>query len=336
MNEVLPACSHSEPSNNPLVSVIVPFLNTEKFIQEAIESVLAQTYSDWELLLVDDGSSDKSTEIAKQYAQHYPDKIHYLEHEGHQNRGASASRNLGIRNAKGSYIAFLDGDDVWLASNLEHLVGTIKLHPEAAMVYGATQWWYSWTENPEDMKRDYVGKLGLQPNTLFEPPGLFIPFFLTQKAVTPCTCSLLIRREVVESIGGFEEDFRYIYTDQVFYAKVCLKAPLFVTSEWGAKYRQHPDSSCAVVEKTGQALSARLRFLNWVEKYLSEQGVEDAEIWRALQKALWSCHHPFLYRLLRNAQYRIWQVKELVKLIAQRTLPVFIHRWLRIQLPGKV
>src|SRR5258706_2880162 len=79
-----------------LVSVVVIFLNAERFISEAVESVVAQTYGNWELLLVDDGSNDGSTEIARSYAAKFPDKIRYLEHHGHENRGMSASRNLGI------------------------------------------------------------------------------------------------------------------------------------------------------------------------------------------------------------------------------------------------
>ena len=101
-------------SSKPLVSGIIIFLNAEKFIEEAIDSVFAQTYDNWELLLVDDGSTDRSTKIAQQYAQHYLAKVRYLEHENHQNLGMSATRNLGIRNVKGKYIAFLDADDVWL------------------------------------------------------------------------------------------------------------------------------------------------------------------------------------------------------------------------------
>src|SRR5216684_3354263 len=100
--------------NRPLTSVIMIFLNAEKFIQEAIESVFAQGYDSWELLLVDDGSTDSSTVLALRYAEQYPVKVRYIEHEGHQNRGMSASRNLGIRHAQGEYLAFLDADDVWL------------------------------------------------------------------------------------------------------------------------------------------------------------------------------------------------------------------------------
>jgi glycosyltransferase involved in cell wall biosynthesis len=86
------------------VSVIMIFLNGETFIRDAIDSVFSQTYPDWELLLVDDGSSDRSTQIALEYAAKYPEKVRYLEHDKHQNRGMSASRNLGISHAEGKYI----------------------------------------------------------------------------------------------------------------------------------------------------------------------------------------------------------------------------------------
>jgi glycosyltransferase involved in cell wall biosynthesis len=87
--------------------------------------VLAQTYDSWELMLVDDGSADGSTDIALRYAKQYPKKVRYFEHDGHQNRGASASRNLGISHAKGHYVAFLDADDVWLPHKLEQQVAVI-------------------------------------------------------------------------------------------------------------------------------------------------------------------------------------------------------------------
>jgi glycosyltransferase involved in cell wall biosynthesis len=71
--------------------------------------------------------------------------VRYLEHEGHQNLGMSASRNLGIRHAQGEYLAILDADDVWLLHILEEQVAVLESHPEAAIVYGSLYWWYSWT-----------------------------------------------------------------------------------------------------------------------------------------------------------------------------------------------
>jgi glycosyltransferase involved in cell wall biosynthesis len=310
-------------SSKPLVSVVIIFLNAEKFIQESIESVFAQTYDNWELLLVDDGSTDSSTKIAQRYVEQYPEKVRYLEHDGHQNRGMSATRNLGIRNAKGEYIALLDSDDVWLPHKLEQQVAILESQPEAAMVYGPSQKWYSWTGNPEDMQRDTEYKLGVQSNTLIKSPTL-LTLSLKGKVITPCPSNILFRREMAERVGGFEENFRsmyQLYEDQAFLAKVHLNESVFVASECWDRYRKHPDSCVAVVSQAGQADSVRLFFLNWLEKYLSEQGIKDTEVWQALKKALWSYRHPLLSRVSGRFQHLTMQMKGMLKRIF-RTSPI--------------
>src|SRR5689334_8794235 len=122
----------NENRSAPLVSVVLIFLNEERFLSEAIDSVLVQTYSNWELLLVDDGSVDGSSRIAKQYAEQNTERVRYVEHPGHENRGMSASRNLGIQNASGEFIAFLDADDVWLPNKLRRQLAILSEHPDAA------------------------------------------------------------------------------------------------------------------------------------------------------------------------------------------------------------
>src|ERR1700691_5509608 len=93
-----------------LVSVTIPFHNSEGFLCESIESVLAQTYVHWELFLVDDGSSDRSTRIANDYAARSPERVHYLQHPEHSNCGVTRTRNLGALHSRGEYLAFLDSD----------------------------------------------------------------------------------------------------------------------------------------------------------------------------------------------------------------------------------
>ena len=102
--------------NKYLVSIVTPVYNSEKFISETIESIQSQTYRNWELLLIDDCSKDNSYEIIKNYMQN-DDRIKYIKLE--KNSGAAVSRNTGIKNAKGRFIAFIDSDDLWEAKKLE-------------------------------------------------------------------------------------------------------------------------------------------------------------------------------------------------------------------------
>jgi glycosyltransferase involved in cell wall biosynthesis len=283
----------SKPS---LVSVVIIFWNSEKFIREAIESVFDQTYTDWELLLIDDGSRDNSTNIAKKYAVKFPGKVFYITHHDYQNHGKSASRNLGIQNASGKYIAFLDSDDVWVSNILEEQVAILETHPSVAMVYGPIQWWYSWTGKPEDIGRDYIEYLGVPPDTIIPPPNL-LTLFLQNKAAVPS--DILLRREIIEHVGGFEEEFKELYEDQVFYVKVCLVAPVFAAGKCWYRYRQHPDSSCSRAMATGEYFTSRPIFLNWLERYMSKQKYKDAALWQALCKEQWPYRHPVVYRLLK-------------------------------------
>jgi glycosyltransferase involved in cell wall biosynthesis len=317
----------------PLVSTVMPFLNAERFLQEAIESVLSQTYSNWELLLVDDGSTDGSTQIALRYADQYPKQVRYLEHAYHQNRGASASRNLGIRESQGVYIAFLDADDVWLPSKLTQQVGMLEAEPEAAMVYGLSQYWRSWTGHPDDANRDTTPPLGIAPGTLVQPPTL-LTRSLEATARTPGPSDLLVRSDVVARIGGFEEHFRgayQLYEDQTFLAKLYLKAPVLVAGECWDRYRQHPDSCVSVVTKAGHKYSTGLYYLDWLAGHLSRESITDAQLWTALRKKRWRYRQPTLFRLLDRGQRRVRQLKTLSAAVARRALPARFYRWLQSQ-----
>ncbi len=141
-------------AETPKVSVIIIFLDAERFIEEAIESVRSQTFRDWELLLVDDGSTDGSSAIARRYTTEHAPRVRYLEHPGHANRGMSAARNLGLAEARGALVAFLDADDVWLPRRLERHVKVLEGRPDVAMVYGPTLLWHGWTGNPTDAPLD--------------------------------------------------------------------------------------------------------------------------------------------------------------------------------------
>lgn len=114
------------------VSIITPLYNGERFVAKTIESVLAQSYQDWEMIVVNDGSKDRGPEIVKEYAE----KDSRIQLYSQPNGGSAAARNNGIRRATGRYIALLDADDTWMPNFLESQLGLMK-EKNAVLVYGS-------------------------------------------------------------------------------------------------------------------------------------------------------------------------------------------------------
>jgi SAM-dependent methyltransferase len=309
----------------PDVSVIVPFLNAARFLEETIESVRLQSYSSWELLLIDDGSTDESTDIARQYSLRHPGTIFYFEHPGHENRGPSAARNLGIRHARGRFIALLDADDVWLPNKLQEQVPLLEAHPSAGMLYGHSVFWSSWTGNAVDAGRDYVPPLGVPLDVISQSPET-LTRCLQRTAAVPCPCSVLMWRDVVMQVGGFEESFRTILEDQAFFAKMLVAAPVYVADRIWDKYRIHPDSSCAKTERAGDLLDARLAYLDWLEQYLRDRGLASGEVWRALRTDRWRCRNPRLDRNLNRLGRRLGGLRARLRAALPDQLRIRIRR----------
>jgi glycosyltransferase involved in cell wall biosynthesis len=266
-------------TKSPRVSAIVIFLNPGRFFEEAIESILMQDYDDWELLLVDDGSTDGSAAIARRYADGDPERIRYLTHPRGENRGMSASRNLGVREARGEYVAFLDADDTWLQGKLTRQTAILDSYPDAAMTYGPTLRWYSWDGETPDQPRQFP----LEADRVIDPPHLVR--WLLQRQAAPAMGSTLARRAAVLDVGGFEDAFRDLYEDQVFHFKMFLRHPVFVSSECWDRYRKHRDSAC-IVAPPHEHDRARRRFLEFALPQLVRSRCRDAEIWRLLHREL--------------------------------------------------
>ncbi len=305
-------------SESPLVSVIMIFFNAKQadFFDAAIASILAQTYDHWELILADDGSTDGSSTIAQSYAQQHPDKIRYVTHPEHQNLGMSATRNLGIRHAQGEYIAFLDADDVWLPPKLAQQVPLFQAHPEAAMLYGRTQYWWSWAQDQKAIQADALTVTSSQFDQLIAPPTQLLAS-LQNPQIYPCTCSILIRRWVFDALGGFEAEFRNANEDLVFHSKLFLKFPVYVSSQCWDRYRRHPDSYWGRVTVQGKgaetARIARLTYLTWLEQYLREQRVGDAHLWSTLKRSRFACRYPQLQRWRDRLQHPQRSLQNLLK-----------------------
>ncbi len=286
-------------TSSPLVSAIIIFFNGEKYLEEAINSIITQTYQNWELLLVDDGSTDESPGIAKKYVDTWAGKIKYMQHEGHQNKGMSATRNLGIKQAKGKYIGFLDADDVWLPCKLLDQVGVFEQYQQCAMVYGRTQIWHSWSGSLEDQKKDYFLPMGVKPNSVIFPPKILL-LLLENKVQSPTTCNVLIKKEVFERVGLFQEDFLGMFEDAAFFYKATLSSPIYVSDKFWARYRQHDESCCSISSKENKDEIARYRLLKWFKRYLNSEKKISLKVSVALYKEIIFYKYNSLYRISKK------------------------------------
>jgi hypothetical protein len=268
----------------PTVSGVMIFLDGAEFIDEAIRSVVDQSgFDDWELILVDDGSTDGSTEIATRWAASDPDRIHYVDHPGHANLGMSASRNVGVGAARGRYVGFLDCDDVWLPCMMAHCSRVLAGHPQADVVIGGTWRWYGWSGSTQDARREHQMELpGTPHRETIEPPALFRGIYHTPDGWrVPAMCSVLIARDALERIGGFDGTFRGLYEDQVLYTKLALNLRAVIDPRPIALYRQHPASECerSITAGTWQRLGPSqpiLRFLRWMLEYVEVETGSDS------------------------------------------------------------
>lgn len=307
-----------QESQSPLVSIITPFLDREKFLGEAIESVLAQTHRNWELILIDDGSTDRSTQISKKFVEKYPSKIRLYAHEGEfKNRGAGAARNLGIRRAKGEYIVFLDSDDTLFPDTIERQLRAFEANPTANVVCGTLLYWYSWEKNITSSERDFQVDLCMPLEKLYEPPSLLIRN-LRSGGRKPGIMTWMVRHEFAEAIGAFEEDYNRIGEDQVFWAKLSLNGKIYVTDACLAKYRQHSDSSCTVSIRKKRYIHDWKFFYEWLDGYLTEREITDEAVWKSLNQA----------RNTTRLQSKFVKVMDAY----QRLLPLRVRYWIRDQL----
>jgi glycosyltransferase involved in cell wall biosynthesis len=172
------------------VSVIMPAYNVAPYIGPAIESVLAQTEQDWEILVVDDGSTDESASIAEQYAAR-DSRVRLLRQA---NGGISAARNRALRESTGAFIAILDSDDLWDPRYLEAQLGILRRHPEVDVVTG----------NGRFLGGRYHG----QPARPWPDPRPQPTLRHMLEDETSIFIMSVLRRRVYETIGGFDETLR--------------------------------------------------------------------------------------------------------------------------------
>src|SRR5581483_8576281 len=143
---------------------------------------------------------------------------------------------------------------------LSRQVSIMQSQPLASMVYGLTQYWYSWTGNDEDRRRDIIPDLGIPAETLYGPGTLLLMVYPLGQATAPSISNALISRSLLERTCGFEDQFRGMFEDQAFLVKAYLKGSVYVAGELWDRYRIHRDSCLSTANRAGKHQDARSAF----------------------------------------------------------------------------
>ena len=211
----------SRAVTSSLVSVIVPTFDREAFIAEAIESVQAQTYPHWELIIVDDGSRDHSADIIQRYAAK-DRRIHYYFQE---NQGQSVARNLGLQKSAGDFICFLDSDNRWLPEKLSQCLQIFERLPDVQVVYGDI---ITIDEQGNEITRDNMPRYS----------GMIAPRLIKDNFVTMNTA--MARRGCFDELGGMSGQ-RRVADDYDLWLRFSARYRFHYEPQYMAEYRVMKD-----------------------------------------------------------------------------------------------
>lgn len=226
----------------PLVSVIIPCFNNAEHIVIAIDSVLTQDYGNIEIIVVNDGSTDNSPEVLQQY----DGKIHLITQK---NQGPAVARNNGIKAARGDFIAFLDGDDIWLPGKIRTQVEYLQNNPQTGLCYTN---WLVW-----DQCQPLAEVLACQPKPadttalVADRSGWLYTKLLEVSAV--CTITAMLRADIVRAVGFFNENYP-IGEDHDYWIRVSRLCQIDKLCGIYAVYRQNPHSTTKKVHRQNYSL----------------------------------------------------------------------------------
>ena len=214
-----------------LVTIVIPCYNAEKYIAETIVSVINQTYTNWELIVVNDGSTDNSLNIIKEFAAN-DDRISFIDKK---NTGVSDARNKGIALSKGKFIAFLDADDVWKSDFLKLVLARFSEDNLLGLVHSDNQ-----------IINEYSEKLN-QINASFEGYVLDKLLLGGENEYIFAISSVVVKKEVIDNVGQFDVHLTN-GADHEFYFRVAKKYKIGRVSKVGIYYRLHANNMHANIE----------------------------------------------------------------------------------------
>jgi glycosyltransferase involved in cell wall biosynthesis len=301
----------------PLVSVIIPAYNCARFIGEALESVYKQTYKNWEIVIIDDGSKDKTNDALSPHM----DKIKYFYQN---NKGTAAARNAGVERARGELIAFLDNDDYWLPKKLEIQVRAIQNFPDVCLAFTDGKSFDRSGPLSDSLMpihfRDWI-KCHKKGDSIFIKGWIFKELLLGN--VISSATSVLIRKKCFTDIGGFDEEIS-ISDDYDLYLRLARFYPICIikkclymwryredsqSGHWDIRMQRWKRASIQVLEKNKDIVPPALRY----------------EYRRSLTGLYWKCGWFYFWKnqfkesrqmLIRCLRYNAGHVKAFFYLLA--------------------
>lgn len=268
-----------------MISVIMPLYNNEKYVIEAIQSVINQTYKDWELIIINDASTDNSKEIVQRFLHKQLDsRIKFIDLEN--NKGVSFTRNLGIKEAKGEYISFLDSDDLWDKEFLK--LSYLKLKENYKFVY--TNFYYLYENNK--LKKSYsCNKNGYLNDFISNAKNRYefiFPF---------CVGCVVIEKNLLEIYKINFPEKQFLFEDVLFFAELlCITKSGFVENTM-AYYRQHKESKTH--EKyTSEYYLQELIYLNSLLIFIDK--ILKREISGNMKKVIYYRTYRIIWRIIKS------------------------------------
>ena len=236
----------------PLVSILMPTFNREKLLPEAIDSVVSQTYQRWELLVIDDRSTDDTKQLAEKYAKE-DDRIKYLFNE--YPKGVAGGRNFGIDNAKGEYISFIDSDDKWLP---HHLKDSLNIITAQTLKICFSLWIQELNgqliyDNVKPDKLQHAIEI-LKPdiidNAIIWPKG-FYEYSIINRLYCTVVATLVVKKDIFEEVGKFDENLLATADDE-FLFRLCHNNNFALIRNYSYLWRWGKDNICAFTNRKDQ------------------------------------------------------------------------------------
>jgi glycosyltransferase involved in cell wall biosynthesis len=272
----------------PFVSVAICCYNSERYLEQTIKSVINQSYKDWELIIVNDGSSDGTEDIVKSFIKNG----HRIIYHRQENKGFGAARNKCMELSKSDYIAIIDHDDICLPERLDVQVKSAKRHPQAALLFSNSE---HFMDDGTIIQRQF-DSFNIDPSLLNLSSGTAAEKLLLYGCFIDSE-TVLFRRDAALQVGGFNEGYKYI-VDYDFFLRIGEKYDMICDSQILSQWRVHPQQASQTMKET-----IHLETMHLLDKWACKETIS-ADIQRTIRLQSWLCLIRYSMYLFRLARFR--------------------------------